>query len=116
MNARHHLMPHERCRAEKLAERQQSNRTPAIIRGEQNYGPEGMVLYSAVLANIVSAGVIAVLGIVLTWVPRAEGTLYEIANILLGIAIIAVLAGMVRAFQGAKAGRAFRAGRPFIRP
>ncbi len=44
------------------------------------------------------------------------GFLAVVGNLLLGTAIAMGLLGFVRAVQGGRTGKAFRAGRPFLRP
>lgn len=58
----HHLLPHERWSASSVLERQRTHRTSAILRIEQNYGPEGLALIAAGLITVLPGMLLVVLG------------------------------------------------------
>jgi len=113
---RHHrLMPYERRLADWGA-RSRARRGPAREGSarwslEQNYGPEGLALIAAVYANLYPGLVIFLAGVVWLTVGAASAA----AGCLLLVGVLILLVAMARGIQGARAGRAYRNGRPFIR-
>jgi hypothetical protein len=115
---RHWLLPHERWFA-RFGDRVRARRAaeppnPQALRFQQNYGPDGQVLIEAALVDLIAAGVLGIGGGVLAAVtehgiPATAGSWLQVVGILVG-AITAV-----RAIQLSRAGRVFRAGRPFTR-
>lgn len=77
---------------------------------QQNYGPEGMALLLAAVADGIPGGLIGFVGVAVLF---ATGSV--IAGYLVGIGVLAISVGLVRSIQGARAGRFYRNGRPFIR-
>ena len=112
---RHHLLPHERWFAASTLERQRTHRTPDVLRMEQNYGPEGITLLAAAMSTALPGALAAVSGIVFMLASGGGGTLLTVGHWLQGFGVTLIILGQIRAFQGSKAGRAFRDGRPFIR-
>jgi hypothetical protein len=117
---RHRLLPHERWLAD-WGTRGRARRGPTpqgsdLWRSQQNYGPEGMALLLAACADGCPAGLIGMTGVVLLFVATGHGVLAVIASWMAGIGIVGCLVGLVRAVQGARAGRIYRNGRPFVRP
>jgi hypothetical protein len=82
---------------------------------QQNYGPQGDVLMAAIAADTIAALISLLIGVILLIVSGSKGSLATAGYWLMGLAILSVLLGIVRAVQGAHAGRVFRAGRPFVR-
>ena len=110
-----HLLPHERWFASYILERQGTHRTPAILRIERNYGPEGIALWAAAYITVFPGQLIAVGGIVLMLASGGSGSLLMLAYKLDGLGIILILLGSIRLTQGIRAGRAFPGDRPFER-
>jgi hypothetical protein len=82
---------------------------------QQNYGPQGDVLMSAIAADTIAAGIFWLIGVIFLVVSGNKGWLPTAGYWLMGLGILSALLGTVRAVQVAHAGRAFRAGRPFVR-
>jgi hypothetical protein len=111
----HRLFPHERWFAAFILERQQSHRTPAILRMEQNYGPEGIGLMAAGLVTALPGQLIGCLGILLLLVSGGHGSLPGVGYLLMGLGVLLVVPGSLRYIQGSRAGRSFRGDRPFVK-
>lgn len=111
----HRLLPHERWFASSTLERQRIHRGPDILRLEQNYGPVGMALWAAALATVLPGALMVLSGIAFMLASGGGGILPTLGYSLDGLGIILCLLGSIRTFQGIRAGRAFRDGRPFIR-
>ena len=111
----HHLLPHERWFASSTLERQRTHRTSDILRMEQNYGPEGITLWAAAVITVFPGQLIVVSGIAFMLASGGGGTLLTMGYSLDGFGVFLCLLGSIRAFQGIKAGRAFRDGRPFLK-
>lgn len=108
----HHLLPHERWFASSILERQ---RTPDILRMEQNYGPEGIALWAAAMSTELPGALMVLSGIAFMLASGGGGILPTLGYSLNGLGGILCILGLIRAFQGVRAGRAFRDGRPFER-
>lgn len=111
----HHLLPPERWFAEFILKRQRTHRTPAILRLEENYGPDGIALMAAALTSGLSGALIGCTGIVLLFLSGGRGAPLTAGYCLLVIGILLEIPAMVRAAQGVHAGRRFRGDRPFVR-
>lgn len=109
----HHLLPHERWFAAVILRRQQTHRTPAILRMEENYGPEGITLWAAAWITIFPAQLLNLFGI--ACLLGGGGPLSTAGFWFIGVGVFVCWLGAIRAVQGAKAGRTFRNGRPFLR-
>jgi len=109
---RHRLLPHERWLADAGARRGPAPQGSDRWRMQQNYGPEGLALVQAGFANLGPGWLIAIAGIVLQFIGAGGSTL---ADILIGIGLIIMVAGLVRYIQAGRAGRIYRNGRAFIR-
>jgi hypothetical protein len=117
--ARHWLLPHERWFA-RVGDRARARRAaeplgPQQLRFQQNYGPDGQVFFEAALADLLAGGILGLGGVALAAVtvygiPATAGSWLAV------VGILAALISGVRAIQGSRAGKAFRAGRPFTRP
>jgi hypothetical protein len=112
---RHRLLPQEHWFASSTLERQRTHRTPDILRIEQNYGPEGIVPWATAWITVFPGSLMAASGIGFMLASGGGGTLLTLGHWLQGFGVILCLLGSIRAFQGIRAGRAFRDGRPFIR-
>jgi hypothetical protein len=112
---RHRLLPQERWFASWILERQRTHRTPDILRMEQNYGPEGITLWAAAWITVFPGSLMAVSGIAFMLASGGGGTLLTLGYSLDGFGVFLCLLGSIRAFQGIRAGRAFRDGRPFLK-
>lgn len=111
----HHLLPHERWFASFILERQRTHRTPAILRMEQNYGTEGIVLLSAgILAGLVGA-IVVLTGFVALFLSDGHGTLLHAGYYLFLVGVVLELPAGLRAVQASVAGRRFRGNRPFVK-
>ena len=108
----HRLLPQERWFASWILERQRTHRTPEILRTEQNYGPEGIALWAAAVITVFPGQLIVVSGIAFMLASGGTGTLLTMGYSLDGFGVFLCLLGSIRAFQGSRAGRAFRDGRP----
>jgi hypothetical protein len=82
---------------------------------EQNYGPEGIALWAAAVITVFPGQLIVVSGIAFMLASGGGGTLLTMGYSLDGFGAILVLLGSIRTFQGSRAGRAFRDGRPFLK-
>ena len=82
---------------------------------EQNYGPEGIALWAAAVITVLPGVLMADSGIVFM-LASGGGTLLTLGHWLQGFGVILCLLGSIRAFQGIRAGRAFRGSRPFLKP
>ncbi len=111
----HHLLPHERWFASSTLERQRTHRTPDILLIEQNYGPVGVALWAAALATVLPGALMVLSGIAFMLASGGGGTLLALGYSLDGFGAILILLGSIRTFQGIRAGRAFRDGRPFLK-
>ena len=115
VSAGHHLLPQERWFASLILARQRTHRTTAILCMEQNYGPEGITLYAATWITVFPGQLMVVSGIAFMLVSGGGGTLLTVGYWLQGFGVILCLLGLIRAFQGIRAGRAFRDNRPFLK-
>ena len=69
----HRLFPHERWLAAWTVSRQAVSPTPALVRQQEKYGPEGIVLLTAGRANLAFGLQLTLLGIVLWSVSGNTG-------------------------------------------
>ena len=111
----HRLLPHEHWFASSTLERQRTHRTPDILLIEQNYGPLGIALGAAALSTVLPGVLMVVSGIAFMLASGGGGTLLTLGYSLDGFGAILILLGSIRTFQGIRAGRAFRHGRPFLK-
>jgi hypothetical protein len=114
--ARHWLLPHERWLGrftDRVKDPPPGGKRWAF---KQNYGPEGDVFYAAIAADVIAAVALLFAGVILLGVSGSVGPLAAAGYWLMGIAFLLGLVGIVGGVQGIHAGRAFRAGRPYIRP
>ena len=107
--------PRERWFASSILERQRTHRTPDILRMEQNYGPEGIALWAAAMSTELPGALMALSGIAFMLASGGGGILLTLGYSLDGLGVILCILGSIRAFQGVRAGRAFRDDRPFER-
>jgi len=112
---RRRLLPPERWFAAFILERQRNHRTTSVLRIEQNYGPEGIVLWAAGMVTVFPGQLIAVAGILLLLVAGGSGSLQLAGYWLMGVGVMMILLGSVRYVQGVRAGRVFRGDRPFVK-
>jgi hypothetical protein len=98
-----------------MKERQQTHRTPAILRLEGNYGPDGMAFMSAAILWGLAGSVVGITGLICLFASADHGRLLATGYALIFIGIILELPSIVRAVQGIHAGRSFRGDRPFVR-
>jgi hypothetical protein len=82
---------------------------------EQNYGPEGIALIGAAVITVLPGQLIAVSGITFMLGSGGGGTLLTLGHSLEGFGVILIFLGSIRIFQGIRAGRAFRDGRPILK-
>jgi hypothetical protein len=98
-----------------IVERQRTNRTPAITRLEENYGPEGIALGAAAIFSGLIGAVIGCIGLVLLFASGGQGPTFHPGYYLLFAAIVLGCPAIIRAIQGIYAGRRFRGDRPFVK-
>lgn len=108
----HALTPPERRFAAFIRKRQQTHRTRAILRLEGNYGPEGMVLFSTTVLWGLCEAFCGVLAVVLLF---ATGGLTPPTIVFALLTFALFCPTLLRGFQTAKAGKAFRGDRPFVK-
>ena len=116
VSAGHRLLPQVRWFASWILERQRTHRTPVILRMEQNYGPEGIALWAAAVITVFPGQLIVVSGIIFMLASGGGGTLLTLGHSLDGFGVFLCLLGSIRAFQGIRAGRAFRGNRLYLKP
>jgi hypothetical protein len=112
LRLRPRLTPPEAWFAALMLRRQQTHRTPPILRLEQNYGPDGMVLFASALlwgCCEVSVGPPFFVFIV------ASGGRSVMTDVLLGLSFVLFCLTLFRLRQTVRAGRTFRGNRPFIK-
>lgn len=111
----HHLLPHERRFASFILGRQRNHRTPAIIRMEQNYGPEGIILMSAAIVSGLIGAVVGFIGLGLLFLSDDSGPLLHLGYYVITAGIVLEIPSIIRSIQGIYAGRRFRGDRPFVK-
>lgn len=111
----HHLLPHERWFASSTLESQRTHRTPDVLRMEQNYGPEGITLWAAAMSTVLPGALMVLSGFAFMFASGRSRTLLTVGFSLDGLGATHCILGQIRAFQGIRAGRAFRDGRPLVR-
>lgn len=99
-----YLLPHEKWRARKLLARADSNPSSVLQRWKKDYGPEGVTLLAAALANLLPAIWIGWPGGVLMVISMTKGTLAFISLIMICAGFCLALLGTFRALQGRAAG------------
>lgn len=109
------LLPPEQRFARFILARQQSHRTPTIVRLEENYGRDGIAFGAAAIFVGLLAAVVGLAGIVLLLISGGHGQLIGGGYILIYLGIALGLSATLRAGQGIHEGRRFRGGRPFSR-
>jgi hypothetical protein len=82
---------------------------------QQNYGPEGLVLRLADVANRVPVGLSVVVGVTLIVASGSRGSIGLAGDLMLVPAFCFCSLGIARSRQSRAAGRKFRGGRPFVR-
>lgn len=110
-SSHHRLLPHERWFADYGARRGPGREDSGRSRMQQNYGPEGMALLGAAIADGFPGSLMCVIGI-----ATLAATGSTVGGYLILIGVLIALLGIVRTIQGARAARIYRNGRPFIRP
>lgn len=113
--AGHRLLPHESRFAGMAQRRQGREPNAAIVRGQQNYGPDGMLLMSATIIDSLIGSLLFFAGLVIA-LGFGEKSLGAVPLSLLGLGALSALVGLVRAVQCGRVGKAYRAGQPFIKP
>jgi hypothetical protein len=113
VSAGYRLLPQERWFASWILERQRTHRTPDILRMEQNYGPEGITLWAAAMSTVLPGALMVLSGFAFMLASGGSGTLLTVGYSLDGLGVILCILGSIRAFQGIRAGRAFRGNRLF---
>jgi hypothetical protein len=114
--ARHWLLPHERWLGRFAGRAGDPQPGGQAWRFQQNYGPEGSALVLASSADLLAALVLLFAGFTALGASGDRGALAAVGYWLAGAGILAGLVAMGRGCQLIHAGRAFRAGRPFVRP
>jgi hypothetical protein len=100
------LLPHERWLVGWILKRQRTHRTAAVVRLEQNYGPDGMIWMDASMANI---QFVAILGVAIFVIVFGHPTrTSHIALYLLAAGILFLILSVVRLSQFFRAGRKVR--------
>jgi hypothetical protein len=109
------LLPHERWFASFILGRQRTRRTPAILRMEQNYGPQGIALMSAGMVTAFPGQLIGCIGIVLLLTSGGHGSALIVAFWTMGAGVLLAALGSIRYVRGVYSGRRFRGDRPFVK-
>jgi hypothetical protein len=112
--SRHWLLPQERWLNRLLARHEANPPLPQQVRFQQNYGPDGNVFFAAAGVDGLAGAMVGLPGALLVGIT-GHGLPAAIGYWLAVIGIFSALLGIIRAFQASRAGKAFRAGRPFIR-
>jgi hypothetical protein len=113
MTPGHRLLPPERWFATLTLERQRSRRTPAVVRLEQNYGPEGIALAAAAILWGLIGALFGCIGIVFLFVSGGRGSFLHAGYYLIFAGILLEVPAVTRAIQGIYVGRRFRGTRSF---
>jgi hypothetical protein len=100
------LLAHERWLAGLVARRHAQRRTASVLRTEARFGPLGISLLAAALADVLIGQLLVLLGLVLLALGHAETALC-LSAIGLGLAVVTV--SSMRFRQGLVVGRTFRA-------
>lgn len=108
----HRLTPPEKWFSLYILRRQQTHRTGAIIRLEQNYGPDGMILFASTLLWGTCVGIVGVLGLITLFASDGKSAL---TYVFLGLGLLFLGPTLFRSRQTANAGKTFRGDRPFLR-
>jgi hypothetical protein len=111
----HHLLPYERRAASAMLATQQAHPTaPGVIRSQQNYGPEGVILLAASFAGARYSFPIGLVGFIVALASGFNGIVAITGYSIMGVAIAVATLGAFRGIQAGRAGRRFRGDRPFI--
>jgi hypothetical protein len=104
----HRLFRYERWLAALVERRQVEHHTASVVRIEEKFGPDGVVLMAAGMCTMVPGEILALIGFVLLITAGSGSALVSTSYWLIaaGIAVIAI--GAVRLFQAVPVGRAFR--------
>jgi hypothetical protein len=113
--SRRWLLPQERWFDRFLTHHAASPQLPQQARFRQNYGPDGIVCFAAAGVDILAGAAMGISGTVLASITQ-HGMPAAVGYWLGAAGILSAVLGIIRGLQGSRAGRAFRAGRPFIRP
>jgi hypothetical protein len=108
------LLPYERWYATSMLARQQGHQTRFVLRMQQNYGPEGLVLRAAATINQGLSSMFCLVAIGLMIASGGRGPLDLTGYLLLALTCCLGTLCFARARQAKTAGRAFRGGRPFL--
>lgn len=109
----HWLCPPERWFADWILDRQQTHRTPAILRMERNYGPEAIALWAVATIAGLLGGVVGCAGLTCLLLSGDHGALLAAGYSLLLAGIVLEIPSLIRSVQGIYTGRRFRGDRPF---
>jgi hypothetical protein len=112
--SRHWLLPQERWFGRFLTRHEANPPLPQQVRFQQNYGPDGNLFFAAAGVDTLAGGVMGLSGALLASITQ-HGLPAAIGYWLAGAGILSAVLGIVRGLQVSRAGKAFRAGRPFIR-
>ena len=85
-----------------------------MVRMQQNYGPEGVVLRLADVANRVTTGVSVLVCLALIIGSGSRGSVGLVGDLMLVPVFCFASLGIVRSQQSAAAGKKFRGGRPMV--
>jgi hypothetical protein len=113
--SRRWLLPQERWFDRFLTHHEANPPLPQQARFQQNYGPDGIVFFAAAGVDILAGAAMGISGALLASITL-HGMPAAIGYWLAAAGILSAVLGIIRGLQGSRAGRAFRAGRPFIRP
>ncbi len=106
---RYYLLPHERLIASFVTKRQSVRPDgPALLRMRESYGPEGVGLISAALANLLPGQLAVIVSIVLIAASRDRGSLSEASRIILVLGVCAVILAVFRIAQAVRRSDTFR--------
>jgi hypothetical protein len=112
--SRRWLLPQERWFNRVMSRREADPPRPEQARFQQNYGPDGDLFFTAAGIDILVGLGVGLPGALLAGIA-GHGLLAAIGYWMFAIAALSVVVGFIRTFQASRAGKAFRAGRPFIR-
>jgi hypothetical protein len=101
----HGFLPHERWFAGYAVERQRTHSNAFNERMEKNYGPEGIRLYWAAIADVILGWAIGLMGIVILLPSIAVPALWPISVGVIGLGIVVANFGGLRLAQCSRAGR-----------
>jgi hypothetical protein len=112
----HVFLPHERSTVQRTLARHEAHPNNALVhRLQQNYGPDGVVLFAAGRAGQGFGSAIGVSGGLVLIASRAQGAGAVVGYALLALGIAFAALGFYRYIQAGLAGKRFRNGRQFLR-